>query len=344
MFGRSDFIDLRSDTVTRPTARMYERMQDAPLGDDGLEGDPSAVRLEAAVADLLGKEAGLFVPSCTMANMLAILTLTQRFEQVALEQDSHIYTMECGATFLGGALFRPVSGSRGQMDLDHLADTVAYGKRRHIPTRLICLETSHNNSGGTVLPLEHIDQVATFARRVGASMHLDGARIFNACAFLNVAPSTIAAPFDTASICLSKGLSAPAGALLVGTTKTIHKARQLRKFLGGTQRQIGILAAAGLEAITTMRGRLHEDHQHAKLLSQLIKASCPNLQVSDPETNIVQLDCSATGKSSDHWVDALDRAGVKVRAIGSHRIRCVTHRHIDAHAIRQAAEAFRMIG
>ena len=241
-------VDLRSDTVTHPTPAMYERMMRAPIGDDGLDGDPTARELEAETAQVLGKDAGLFVPSCTMANLIAILAQSQRGEQVVLEANAHIYNSERGSGTFTGLFYLPVPGTAGAMDLDVLEDVLNPTGHR-LKTALVGLETSHNNAGGAVLPLDHMAKVHQMAHRRGVRVHIDGARLFNAAVYLGVTPAEVARSSDTVSLCLSKGLSAPVGAVLAGPKATIEKGRTLRRMLGGAQRQVGIMAAAGLEGV-----------------------------------------------------------------------------------------------
>jgi len=334
-------VDLRSDTVTRPTPEMYERMRAAPVGDDGLDGDPSVRELEAEAAAVLGKEAGLFVPSCTMANLLAVLAQAGRAEQVALEGTAHMYTSERGAATFTGLFYLGLPGSAGAMDLNALEDALKGGGHR-LRTTLVAMETSHNNAGGTVLPLAHMQAVRELAGRAGAAVHLDGARLLNAAVALGVPPRDIARHVDTVSLCLSKGLSAPVGAVLASGKAQIARARALRRMLGGTQRQAGIMAAAGLEGLRHMGGRLAEDHARARRLSAGL-AGLAGLRPTQPQTNIVQVDVSATGADSAHWVDALAAVGLLVRPWGGTRLRCVTHRHIDDACVDRAVQAFGMV-
>jgi threonine aldolase len=335
-------IDLRSDTVTRPTPEMYQRMLEAPIGDDGLDGDPTVRELEETVAVQLGKEAGLFVPSCTMANLLAVLAQGGRNEQVVLEAAAHMYTSERGAATFTGMFYLPVPGQVGAMDLAQLEEAVQGGGHK-LKTALIAIESSHNNAGGAVLPLDHMRGVQEIAQRRGIPVHLDGARMFNAATALGVAPQGIARFADTVSVCLSKGLSAPVGAVLAGSGTVIDKARVLRRMIGGTQRQAGIVAAAGLEAVRHMHGRLGEDHARARRFSDKLNAAGLPLRASLPQTNIVQVDVSATGRSSHQWVEALDAQGLRVRPWGSSLLRCVTHRHIADADIDRAEEIFRRV-
>lgn len=333
-------VDMRSDTVTRPTEHMYERMRQAPIGDDGLDGDPSTLELEATVAALLGKEAGLFVPSCTMANLLAVLAAGGRSEQVVLEASAHMYMTERGASTFTGMFYQPVAGVSGAMDLSMLEAALKPASHR-LATALIAVETSHNNAGGAVLPLEHLQAVQAIAQRRGIPVHLDGARLFNASAALQVEPHTIARFADTVSVCLSKGLSAPVGAVLTGLQATIERARTLRRLLGGTQRQSGIMAAAGLDAVLHMRERLVDDHAQARRFSEALNGTGLPVRAALPQTNIVQVDVSASGLGSQAWVNALEAAGLRVRPWGDALLRCVTHRHIEEAEVDRAVTAFR---
>ncbi|WP_341910164.1 GntG family PLP-dependent aldolase [Polaromonas sp. YR568] len=336
--SRASPIDLRSDTVTQPTEAMYESILKAPLGDDGLDGDPTAVELECSVAALLGKEAALFVPSATMGNLVAILAQTTRQDVVAMEASSHIYIAERAAATLTGAFYEPIAGTAGAMSLDRL-EYVLTEHRGRLKTGLVCMETSHNNAGGTALSLAHMREVFDMSKRHGASVHLDGARLFNAAVALRVTPDAIAACTDTVTICLSKGLSAPMGGVLAGANSIIGKARAIRKMLGGTQRQVGIAAAAGLVAINSMVARLDDDHRRAALLSQGLNA-IDGLTASHPQTNIVQVDVSATGSDATHWAASLGRMGVLVRPWSRSLLRCVTHRHLSDGDVEAAVQAF----
>lgn len=332
-------VDLRSDTVTRPTPAMYERMMMAEVGDDGLDGDPTARELEAVAAQALGKEAGLFVPSCTMANLLAVLAQSQRGEQVVVESSAHIYTSERGSGTLTGLFYLPVPGVEGAMDLAELEDALTATGHR-LRTALVAMETSHNNAGGAVLPLAHMRSVRDLAHARGARVHLDGARLFNAAVSLNVRPAEIAQFSDTVSLCLSKGLSAPVGAVLAGPKDVIARSRPLRRMLGGAQRQIGIMAAAGLEGVRTMGPRLIEDHRRARRLSEGINALASSISASTPQTNIIQIDVSRSGRDSTDWVGMLEKVGLLARPWGRHRLRCVTHREINDAAIERAISSF----
>jgi len=337
--SHAHLTDLRSDTVTRPTRAMYERMQNAPIGDDGLDGDPSVRELEEAVAARLGKEAGLYVPTCTMANLLAVLSHAQRHEQVVLEANSHMYTTERGGSLLAGLAYTPVEGQSGAMDLDRLAAAIRPGAYR-LGVGLIAMETSHNNAGGAILPPSHMRDVHALAMQAGVPVHIDGARLMNAAVALGVPATTLAGHAESVSLCLSKGLSAPVGAVLAASRSVIATARSYRKMLGGTQRQAGIVAAAGLEALQTMSARLTEDHARARKLSGSLNGLGASLQASEPQTNIVQVKIGETGMTSHQWVDALSALDVLTRPWGERMLRCVMHRHIDDSDIEHAVAAF----
>ncbi|MDB5900508.1 MAG: threonine aldolase [Ramlibacter sp.] len=334
-------VDLRSDTVTQPTLAMYERMRMAPLGDDGLDGDPTARELEAVVAHELGKEAALFVPTATMANLLAALSQAERQAQVVLESTSHMFTSERGGATLTGLFYAGLPGVAGAMDVAALEQALA--PSAPLRTALVCMETTHTNAGGAVLPLAHMQAVSELARSRGACVHLDGARLFNAAVALDLPVRVLARTADTVSLCLSKGLSAPAGALLAGPQATVARARRLRRMLGGTQRQVGVMAAAGLEAVQVMPARLAEDHDRARRLSQGLNGIHPALRASAPATNIVLLELPPAGHDSSAWVQELGRAGVLVRAWGDRRLRLVTHRHTDDAAVEVALAAVRAV-
>jgi threonine aldolase len=334
-------VDLRSDTVTQPTPQMYERIGSAPLGDDGLDGDPTAAELESAAAHMLGKEAALYVPSATMANLLAILAQAERQELVLAEAASHIYVTERGAATLTGTFYEGIAGVDGAMDLDALKEALGPGRNK-LRTGVVCMETSHNNAGGAVLPLAHMQAVFEASKGAGAAVHLDGARLMNAAVALGVPAARITACTDTVSLCLSKGLSAPMGAVLAGPAATVERARWFRKLLGGSQRQVGIAAAAGWVAITSMVERLADDHAAARRLAQEI-GRMQGLATNDPQTNIVQVDVTRSGLSAVQWESSLRDLGVLVRPWGKHRLRCVTHRHVGEHEIDVALEAFRSV-
>ena len=320
---------------------MYARMRAAPLGDDGLDGDPTARELEQYTAKLLDKPAGLYAPSATMANLLAILAQVDRQELVLAGAGSHIYTAERGAATFTGAFYQPIPDPDGALDLQTLTAALASTKG-NLQARLVCMETSHNNEGGAVASLDHMHRVFEMSRASGVRVHLDGARLFNAALALGESVASLCEQADTVSVCLSKGLSAPMGAVLVGPESVIQRARWLRKLVGGAQRQVGICAAAGLDALTSQVARLAEDHATAQQLAEGLSA-IPALHVKRPRTNIVQVKVAATGMTATQWEGHLRERSVLVRPWGPHLMRCVTHRHIDKDSIEQAIAAFRSV-
>jgi threonine aldolase len=339
-------IDLRSDTVTRPTEAMQEAMRRAELGDDGREGDPTVRKLEALAAAKVGKQAALYVPSGTMANLCSLITHTSRGAEILLERTAHIISYEnSGLSLLGGLFYRPISGTRGAMDLTALEFAFESGlASKKLAPALVCMETTHNTAGGAVLPLEHMAAVARIAKQNGAKVHLDGARIFNAAVALGVTADKIAAHADTVCFCVSKGLSAPVGSLICGSSAFIERARHFRRMLGGAMRQSGVVAAAGIVALETMIERLRDDHANARLLAEGFHQVDPSLV--DPatiETNIVRVDLSASGRSAKRWVEDLAAEGVATSDYGRTQLRFVTHRHIGPVEVEQAVAAVRRV-
>ena len=334
-------IDLGSDTVTRPTEKMLERMRHAELGDDGREGDPTVRKLEALAADRLGKEAGLFVPSGTMANLVSLLAHTGRGGEVLSDPGTHIYRSEMGGIAGLASLFhRTVPSRRGQMELDVLREAVKPALTpRSLGTALIVMETTHNDAGGAVLPLAYMVAVHGLAQDAGVPVHIDGARVFNAAVALGVPASAIAAHGESIGFCISKGLSAPVGSVLCGSAEFITRARAFRRMVGGNLRQAGVIAAAGIVALEEMIDRLAEDHARAKRLAEGLARIDPSLV--DPagvETNIVRLDVAKSGRRAEVWVEALKGKGVLAGVWSPWQIRMVTHRHItDADVDRVVA-------
>jgi threonine aldolase len=279
-------IDLRSDTVTRPTEAMRRAMFEAPVGDDVFGEDPTVNRLEEYVADLLGKEAALYAPSGTMTNQVGVQVNTNRAEEVLLHEGSHIFVYEAGApAMLSGVQLRTLPGENGVIDPETVRAAVR-PEDVHFPrSRLLCLENTHNTSGGKVFPLEDFAAVAATAKELGLKVHLDGARLFNAQAATGVAAREWCAHADTVSVCSSKGLGAPVGSLLAGNEETIGVARRSRKALGGGMRQAGIIAAASLYAFENHVDRLAEDHAHARKLARGLREA--GYEAREPETNLV---------------------------------------------------------
>lgn len=334
-------IDLRSDTVTLPTEAMLERMRRAPLGDDGLDGDPTVGELEAAAAALLGKEACLYVPTATMGNLLAILTACQPGSRALLPATSHMATSEAGAADLARVVFEPIAEDGGAIQVDVLERSLARPAAR---VALVGMETSHAAAGGTVLPLGHMAEVASLASSHEARTHVDGARLWNAAIALGVPPAMVAASADSAVLCLSKGLSAPVGAVVVSDDRFVRAARRIRKTVGGTQRQAGVVAAAGLVAIESMIERLADDHARARLLADsLTRVESSAFAVSSPATNIILVDLSDGAPDSNWWATRLCKLGVAVRPRGPRQLRLVVHRHHDDADVEAAVAAFQTI-
>ncbi|OAF09893.1 threonine aldolase [Bradyrhizobium centrolobii] len=337
-----DIVDLRSDTVTLPTEAMLERMQCAPLGDDGREGDPTVRELEARGAALTGKEAGLFVPSGTMGNLLAMLAHAERGTDIFADGCAHLLNSEIGSVVtIAGLVPKPMPSHRGAMDEATLAEAIRASGR----PGMIAMETTHNGAGGTVLPLAHMARVHALGQAKGIAVHLDGARLFNASVALGVPTARIAEHTDSVMFCLSKGLSAPVGSLLCGSEAFIARARGFRKLVGGNMRQSGVVAAAGLVALETMIERLSEDHAAAKRLAAGLAWLDPALADPDQaQTNILRIDVSASRNDAAAWAADVKQHGILVQASGRMQLRLVTHRHIDDAAVDRTIAAFAAVG
>ncbi len=332
------FIDLRSDTVTRPTPKMREIMAKADVGDDVYGEDPTINRLEELAAEMVGMEAALYLPSGTMGNQVAVYTHTQHGDEVILEADSHIFYYEvAGAAVLAGVQTRPVAGIDGAMDPESV-DAAIRGENIHFPrTSLVCVENTHNRGGGVVVPLANIRAISEIAHQKGVKVHMDGARVFNAAAALGVDVREVVAPVDSVMFCLSKGLAAPVGSMLAGSSEFIEGARKTRKLFGGGMRQAGIIAAAGVYALEHMVDRLQEDHENARILAEgLAEISGIDIDLERVQTNIVAFDTAPPARG---LVEGLDKHGVKAGAMGSHRIRMVTHNDIARDDIKAAIAA-----
>jgi threonine aldolase len=336
-------IDLRSDTVTRPTAAMKAAMMSAPLGDDVLGDEPTVQALEAKVAALLGKEAALFVPSGTMANQLAIRTVCEPGDEIIAHRDSHIIHYETGApAALAGCMICPLDGPRGLFDATQVRAAMR-PRDQHAPvSRMLVIENTHNKGGGTVWPLAQFEAVASAGRECGLHVHIDGARLLNACIALGVAPTAYTAQVDTVSLCFSKGLGAPVGSALAGSAKLIARARRFRKMFGGAMRQSGLLAAAAIHALDHHVARLADDHANARRLAAII-ASTPGLILEGtPDsvpTNMVFFTLEPRLGSAADFCTRLARRGVAAIGMGPSRVRMVTHLDVTATDIDHAAAA-----
>ncbi len=315
--------DFRSDTVTRPSAGMRAAMASAEVGDDVFGDDPTVNRLEQRMAAMLGKDAAIFVPSGTQSNLLALMSHCGRGDEFIAGQDAHLYSHEAGgAAVLGSIQPQPIAHQAdGTMDLGDIERAIKPDDNHYARTRVIALE---NTFGGKVLPVDYMAQVADIARRRGLGLHLDGARAFNACVALGTDIRSFTAPFDTVSICLSKGLGAPVGSVLVGRRDLIDTARRHRKMLGGGMRQAGVLASAGLYALDHNVARLADDHRRARRLAEGL-AAFPSLKVVMPDTNIVFVDVE--DRLDKRFTDFLQSRGVGMLGYG--RQRWVTHLDVD---------------
>lgn len=330
-------IDLRSDTVTRPTPGMREAMSRAEVGDDILGDDPTVKALEKRTADLLGKEAAVFMPSGTMTNQVAIRAHTEPGDEVIVEAEAHVYFYEAGApAALSGVMCRLIAGRRGIFAGDDLKKALRPRDMHYPVTKLVCVENTHNRGGGSVWPMDRVTEVAAVAREAGLKCHLDGARLWNAAAATGVAESEYARHFDTVSVCFSKGLGAPVGSALAGTREFIDRARRFRKQFGGGMRQAGILAAGALYAIEHHRTRIAEDHANAKALARGLAALPGVVVAGEPETNIVNF--RVTAMPSDALAAKLAAAGVLVLVRGPDSYRAVTHLDVSAAQIAETVE------
>ena len=339
-------IDLRSDTVTKPTEAMREAMARAEVGDDVYGEDPTVNRLQEMVAGLLGKKAALFVPSGTMANQLAIRIQTQPGQEVIAESKAHIVRYEQGAAgALAGVQLHWVTGDRGIMGAEHIEAAIRPKDQHSIQTALICLENTHNAGGGTIYPLSTIERIRAVASAHGVPMHLDGARLFNAVAATTLPPAAYAQHFETVSVCLSKGLGAPAGSLLLTNDPAlIDKARRFRRMYGGAMRQAGILAAAGIYALEHHIGRLKDDHDNAKRLARkLQQIPAVTINPQHVESNIIIFDIIGHRLCPSELVAALRREHVLINAVGGTSFRAVTHLDVSTRQIDAAADAFARI-
>ena len=340
-----EFVDLRSDTVTQPTPEMREAMAKAEVGDDVYRDDPTVNRLESLAAEMLGKEAAIYVPSGTMGNLLALLVHCQRGDEVVVGSQSHIYLNEAGGmAALGGIQPCPVPNQAdGTLALDDILASIRTEDVHHPITRLICLENTQNVCGGVPLTVEYTRQVGELARKNNLSLHIDGARIFNAAAAQNISVKELAAPADSVMFCLSKGLASPVGSMLVGTRKFIARARHLRKMLGGGMRQAGILAAAGIISLEKMTKRLGEDHARAKSLAEgLRQVKGLDVDAGSPSTNMVYFNLrDEVSLSVDEIIAAMKTRGVLVDWAAPWRFRLVTHCWVDDAGVKKTLSAFR---
>lgn len=329
-------VDLRSDTVTRPTDAMRKAMAEAEVGDDVYGEDPTAQRLQELAAEVTGKESALFVPSGTMSNQVALLCHTRPGDEVLIGQGAHCSFYESGAgAAIAGVQFLEI-GAGGLFRADQLEPHIKPDAYYLPRTRLVVLENTHNRAGGQVFPQDDVVRICALAKSRGLARHLDGARVWNAAVATGKTVAELCAPFDTVSVCFSKGLGAPCGSALAGPEPMIRAAVRFRKMLGGGMRQVGVLAAGALYALRHHRERLAEDHEHARRLATAL-ADAPRLSPQTPETNIVNID--VPGLSAERVVAAAARRGVLLNASGPERLRAVTHLDVTQNDMHDAARA-----
>jgi threonine aldolase len=338
--GAPPEVDLRSDTVTRPTAAMREAMLRAPVGDDCFGEDPTVRALEERVAGLLGKEAALLFPSGIMANQAGILAQGAPGSELLIEAGAHLLHYEEGSVAAhGGMLVRGIPAPGGLLTPELVEGALRTGSAFHPRSAVLALENTHLDSGGRIMTPERTEAVARVAREAGLVVHLDGARLWNAAAALDVGTDVLAAPADTVMTCLSKGLGAPVGSVLAGPRAVVDRAWRIRRRLGGQMRQAGIIAAAGLHALEHHRARLGEDHARARRLAEGL-ALVPGVQVTTPETNVVMIDVAGTGRSPAELLAVLAARGVGMVPFGPARIRAVLHLEVDDEGVDRAVVAF----
>jgi threonine aldolase len=338
-------IDLRSDTVTRPTPAMRQAMANAEVGDDVFGDDPTVHRLQDRLAEMLGKEAAVYVPSGTMSNQIGVRVHCQPGDEFICEAGCHIYNYEqAGYAQLSGLAARTVEGDFGVLRLEQLTGLVRGDNDHLVRTRLVCLENTHNRGSGRIQPYDEVVRICRWAHALGLATHLDGARLFNAVVATGISARDWSQHFDTVSICFSKGLGAPIGSALAGPKDLIAKARRVRKLFGGGMRQAGVIAAAALYALEQHVERLADDHTHAKILAEAVR-SCPKFQLRPEQidTNIVIFHVDPSLGTAADVVMQLKHQGVWMYAIGSQSIRAVTHLDVSRGDIERAAEIVRRL-
>ena len=343
MTAINEIVDLRSDTVTRPSPGMRRAIAEAVVGDDVLGDDPTVKVLQQRTAELLGVEASLFFPSGTQANQVGILLNSQPGTEAICEANAHVLHYEfAGAAMWSGVQLRPVPTDDGVLTAE-LARSFIRPENPHLMrTSLICAENTHNMAGGKVMPLDVLRGLRELADEHGLPLHLDGARLWNAAAATGVAPSRFAAQADTVMVCYSKGLGAPIGSALAGSEEAMKRAHALRKRLGGGMRQVGILAAAGLYALDHNLPRIGDDHVRARRLAEFVD-ELDGFRVISPDTNIIMIDVDRDGLTAEEAERYLEERGVWILAIGPSRLRVVTHLEIDDEGIERACAAFHQL-
>lgn len=338
-------VDLRSDTLTQPSAEMREAICNAQVGDDVFGEDPSINRLQEMMAGITGKEAALFVASGTMGNQICIKTHTQPGNEIIVEKNSHLFNYECGAPgLLSHVQVLPINGQRGSFTVEQVKASIRPQNVHHPQTALICIENTHNRSGGTIFPFPEIEKISGFAKENKIKLHLDGARLWNASVATGIPINKYCDLVDSASLCFSKGLGAPIGSIIVGSHEFIERARYYRKAFGGGMRQAGILAAAAIYAIENHIQRLAEDHKRARVLGDFI-STLPGIDFDSEslQTNIVIFDVKDSGLSGEEVVDRLAEKGVKMLTFAGTKMRAVIHLHISDQDIHNTITALKEV-
>lgn len=342
----ANYVDLRSDTLTKPTADMRQAMANAKVGDDVYGEDPTVNKLEKLAAEMVGKEAALFVPSGTMGNQIAALTHTIPGQEVIVDPRMHIFLYEVGGLGkLAGLQTKTVETEEGIYTPEQIEEAIRTDNIHFPETGLICLENTLNRGGGLVFAPDEIKNVADVAHRHDIPVHLDGARLFNAATTLRISAADLCAEVDSVMFCLSKGLAAPVGSILAGSQEFINKARKNRKLLGGGMRQAGILAAAGIIALTEMVERLEEDHKRAmRLAKELDEISGVEVNLDKVQSNIVVVDCTGWGKEVDELLEMVKEQGLLATPFGPYHLRMVTHKDVDDAGIDEALRIMNQLG
>jgi threonine aldolase len=338
-------IDLRSDTVTRPSLAMRNVMAEAEVGDDVFEDDPAVKKLENRVARILGKAGGLFVPSGTMGNEVCLNILTRPGDGVITEAGSHIFKHEVAApSALSGVQLHLIQGHKGVFTAQQVKSEIPVPDVHHPVVTVISIENTHTQSGGTVFPVSEIKRIRKLADRHKIRMHLDGARLWNACIATGIKPADFARYFDTVSVCLSKGLGAPIGSVIASSEELIFEARRVRKRLGGGMRQVGVIAEAGVYALKNNYKRLAEDHKNARWLAEkLLEVEGIEIDMETVQTNLVVFDIAGTGWKVMEAVEALKKHGVLVVPFGGTTLRAVTHLDVNRKDLERAVANFKKV-
>jgi len=338
-------VDLRSDTVTRPTSAMREAMAKADVGDDVFRDDPTVNRLQERTAEMFGREAALFVPSGTMGNQVSLAAHTRPGDEVIVEAGAHVFQWEAGApAVLSGLSVYAVQGTRGVITAEQVAQRIRPDDEHYTRTRVVAIENTHNYSGGCIFPLDEIKRLRQLTSERGILLHLDGARLWNAHVATGVSFATYGSLVDSVSVCFSKGMGCPVGSVVIGDLDFIERARRARKRFGGGMRQAGILAAACLHALDHHLKLLGGDHSNALLLARALK-DVPGVDVDleTVQTNIVYFDVKETGRTAQQVAERLESQGVRLIALGPTRLRLVTHIDVDKPACEYAADVLRRV-